>query len=78
MVCDVSGLGRLLGEPAAIGAELARAAAVYGPAVRVAIAPTMTASMLLTLAYAELTVVTDGHRGGGGEPAAGAPAAAGR
>ena len=58
VVCDVSGLERLLGEPAAIGAELARAAAVYGPAVRVAIAPTMTASMLLTLAYAELTVAT--------------------
>ena len=58
VVCDVSGLGRLLGEPAAIGAELARAAAVYGPAVRVAIAPTMTASMLLTLASGELTVVT--------------------
>ena len=56
VVCDVSGLERLLGEPAVIGAELARAAAVYGPAVRVAIAPTMTASMLLTLAYAELTV----------------------
>ncbi len=58
VVCDISGLGRLLGEPAAIGAELARAAAVYGSAVRVAIAPTMTASMLLTLAFAELIVVT--------------------
>ncbi|MEO7275238.1 MAG: hypothetical protein ABIX28_26305, partial [Vicinamibacterales bacterium] len=58
VVCDVSGLGRLLGEPAAIGAELARAAAVYGAAVRVAIAPTMTASMLLTLAFTELIVVT--------------------
>src|SRR6478735_6053014 len=56
VVCDVSGLERLLGEPAVIGAELARAAAAFGPAVRVAIAPTMTASMLLTLAYAELTV----------------------
>src|SRR3954470_18868012 len=58
VVCDVSGLGRLLGEPAAIGAELARGAAASGSAVRVAIAPTMTAAMLLALAFAELIVVT--------------------
>ena len=57
VVCDVSGLGSLLGDPASIGAEIARSAAVSGSAVRVAVAPTMTAALLLTLAHDLLTVV---------------------
>ena len=63
VVCDVSGLGRLLGEPAAIGAELAAAASAAGRPMRIAVAPTMTAGLLLTLAGDELSVVT-------GDPAA--------
>jgi protein ImuB len=59
VVCDVSGLGRLLGDAASIGEELARAAAGYDPPIRVAVGPTMTAVMLLTLAHAELMVVGD-------------------
>jgi protein ImuB len=62
VVCDVSGLGRLLGDPASIGAELARSASAYESTIRVAVAPTMTAAMLLTLAHAELTVVVDDVR----------------
>jgi protein ImuB len=57
VVCDVSGLGRLLGDPASIGAALAESAATYDRAIRVAVAPTMSAAMLLTLAHAGLTVV---------------------
>ena len=74
VVLDVSGLERLLGSPDAIGAELARAhAAAWRLAahaysdVRIAIAPTQTAALLLTLSDAELTVVT------ADEPAALAP-----
>ena len=75
VVCDVSGLGRLLGEPAAIGAELVRTAAerisrsearASGPperiittGIHIAIAPTITAALLLTLAYDALSVVVD-------------------
>jgi protein ImuB len=57
VVCDVSGLGRLLGEPASIGAEMAHSASAYGGGIRVAIAPTRTAALLLTRAHAGLTVV---------------------
>ena len=57
VVCDVSGLGSLLGDPASIGAELARSASVHDRAIRVAVAPTMNAAMLLTLAHDPLTVV---------------------
>ena len=71
VVLDVSGLGRLLGSPQTIGAELARSAADADPRggthdadsrgspfVRVAIAPTQIAALLLTLSDAALTVVT--------------------
>ncbi len=57
--CDVSGLGRLLGDPASIGEELARSAAAHDGPIGVAVAPTMTAAMLLTLARTGLTVVDD-------------------
>jgi protein ImuB len=58
VVLDVSGLGRLLGDPQTIGAELARAAAESGAGVSVAVAPTQTAALLFTLADSSLTVVT--------------------
>ena len=54
---DVSGLGRLLGDAQAIGAELERVSAPQG-ADRVAIAPTQTAARLLAIARPGLTVVT--------------------
>ena len=47
ILLDVSGLGRLIGEPAAIAAEIDRAACETGLRVRVAIAPTQTAARLL-------------------------------
>ena len=50
VVLDVSGLGRLLGDAAAIGAELARAAADASNAhIRVAIARSQTAARLLAI-----------------------------
>jgi protein ImuB len=59
VVLDVSGLGRLLGSPQMIGDELARhASALPYSDVRVAIAPTQTAALLLTLSDGGLTVVT--------------------
>ena len=59
VVLDVSGLGRLLGSPQMIGDELARhASALPYSDVRVAIAPTQTAALLLTLSDGDLTVVT--------------------
>ena len=63
IVLDVSGLGRLLGDPAAIGTELARAAAERGSALRIAVAPTQIAARLLSLVHAGLNVAT-------GDPAA--------
>lgn len=54
VVLDVGGLGRLLGDAQAIGAELDRAAA--GRALRIAIAPTQAAARLLAIGYAGLTV----------------------
>src|SRR4030095_6963471 len=58
VVLDVSGLGRLLGPPAAIGAELERAAAERSfsraprdrSSNRIAIAPTQIATLLLSRA----------------------------
>ncbi len=47
VLLDVSGLGRLIGEPPAIAAELARALADAGVDAAVAIAPTGTSARLL-------------------------------
>jgi protein ImuB len=73
VVLDVSGLGQLLGNPRAIGAELDRVAAdrvaadrvaadragaVPAAGIRVAIAPTQIAARLLAIAQPGLTVVT--------------------
>ena len=59
VVLDISGLGRLLGSPDAIGAELARAAGAQDRAdIRVAVAPTQTAALLLSLSHSALTVAT--------------------
>jgi protein ImuB len=52
VVLDVSGLGRLLGDAQAIGAELHRAARERSSAVQVAIAPTQAAALLLACAAA--------------------------
>jgi hypothetical protein len=49
ILLDVSGLGRLIGEPPAIAAALARAIGGMGLAARVAIAPTQTAARLLAM-----------------------------
>jgi protein ImuB len=62
VVLDVSGLGRLLGEPPIIGDELGRALIAASsdrlePAVGVA--PTQVAAMLLSSACPGVTVVTD-------------------
>ena len=57
---DISGLGRLLGEPRAIGEELRRTAADAGLRVHIAVAATSTAAILLAHARAGLTVVAPG------------------
>jgi protein ImuB len=57
---DIGGLGRLFGTPADIGSELRRAAADRGLHPHIAIAPTRTAALLLTLARAGVTVVPPG------------------
>ena len=56
VVLDVSGLGRLLGNPQTIGAELARAADAYAADVRIAIARSQTAARLLAIAHPGPTV----------------------
>jgi protein ImuB len=56
VVLDVSGLGRLLGDAQAIGAELDRAAADRAAGIRVAIAPTQTAARLMAIARPGLTI----------------------
>ena len=60
---DVSGLGRLLGDPTAIGAELLRACRATGDggaaAGSVAVAPTQIGALLLASASPGLTVVED-------------------
>jgi protein ImuB len=58
VVCDVSGLGRLLGDPPGIGAELWRACASVDKTGAVAIAPTQIAARVLAHAAAGLTVIT--------------------
>jgi len=58
---DVSGLGRLIGEPETIASELVRALGAQGIAGRVAIAPTQTSARLLarTLADGRSVVTAD-------------------
>jgi protein ImuB len=56
VVLDVSGLGRLLGDAHAIGAELARAADAYASSVQIAVARSQTAARLLASERAGLTV----------------------
>jgi protein ImuB len=56
IVVDVGGLGRLLGDADAIGAEIARAAASRSLDARIAVAPTQTAARLLAIGCADLTV----------------------
>src|SRR3990170_4595043 len=56
VVLDVSGLGRLLGDAQAIGAELDRAAADRAAGIRVSIAPTQTAARLMAIARPGLTI----------------------
>jgi protein ImuB len=68
VLLDIRGLGRILGEPRQIGAELRRAAADRGLRAHVAIAGTRTAARLLAHARAGLTCVEPG-----GEAAALAP-----
>lgn len=58
---DISGLGRLIGEPRAIGDALRRTAADAGLRVHIAIAATTTAAILLAHARAGLTVVARGE-----------------
>ena len=59
VVLDVSGLGRLLGDAHGIAAELRRAAMERGIDARIAVAPTQTASLLLTVAEATSVVTGD-------------------
>lgn len=56
VVLDVSGLGRLLGDAHAIGAELARAAAWHSDSLHIAVARSQTAARLLASARPGLTV----------------------
>lgn len=60
VVCDVSGLERLLGDPGAIGREIAGACAARGGAggVAIAVAATQMSALLLTMAGPGCTVVT--------------------
>ncbi len=60
VVIDVSGLGRLLGEPRAIGEELRRSARARGLTAHVAVASTQTAARLLARARPGLTIVERG------------------
>ena len=62
-VCDVSGLGRLLGEPPGIGAELWRACGSDRREASVAIAATQIAARLLASAHAALTVIVGNPAG---------------
>jgi protein ImuB len=57
---DISGLGRLIGEPRSIGEELRRTAAEAGLGAHIAVAATSTAAILLAHARAGLTVVAPG------------------
>lgn len=56
IVLDVSGLGRLIGDAHAIGAELEREATARGGSIRVAVGPSQASGRLLTLARPGLTI----------------------
>jgi protein ImuB len=56
VVLDVSGLGRLLGDAHAIGAELARAADEYSASLQIAVARSQTAARLLAIERPALTI----------------------
>lgn len=56
VVLDVSGLGRLIGDAHAVGAELEREASARGGGIRVAVGATQASVRLLTLAHPGLTV----------------------
>jgi protein ImuB len=56
VVLDVSGLGRLLGDAHAIGAELARAADEYSASLPIAVARSQTAARLLAIERPALTI----------------------
>jgi protein ImuB len=58
IVLDVAGLGRLLGDAEAIGAELNRAAATCHAPMRIGVAPSQVAARLLAIGHAGLTVRT--------------------
>lgn len=58
---DISGLGRLLGTPRAIGEEMRREAAGRGVRAHVAVARTMMAAMVLASVRPGLTVVPPGE-----------------
>jgi protein ImuB len=58
VIVDVSGLGRLIGPPPVIAAEIDRAAREAGLDVRVALAPTQTAARLLAIGCPSRMVVT--------------------
>jgi protein ImuB len=60
VLLDVAGLTRLLGDAAAIGAEIRCAAATRGLAVHVAVASTRTAALLTSSAKAGVTIVPSG------------------
>jgi protein ImuB len=57
VVLDVSGLGRLLGHPFAIGDALVGASAARASGIRVSIAPTQTAARLMAIVHPRLTVL---------------------
>ncbi len=59
VVCDVSGLGRLLGEPPVIGAELWRACGAADAGGSVAIAPTQIAARFWRMPPRGSTVTSD-------------------
>ena len=59
IVLDVAGLGHLLGDAHGISAELHRTAGERGVHARMAVAPTQTAALLLTLGSASPVVAVD-------------------
>ena len=60
-VFDARGLGRVLGSPAQIGAEVRRLAADHGLIVRVCLASTMTSAWLVAHARSGMSVVGSGE-----------------
>jgi nucleotidyltransferase/DNA polymerase involved in DNA repair len=60
VVCDLTGVERLFGDPATIAAELRREAAARGIPARVAVAATRTAALLTAHARAGITVIAPG------------------